>query len=54
MTDYDKLKKCFDDIGVEYYENIRKPNFIEIISNDEEESYILFMFDNQGKYIEMK
>lgn len=53
MTDYEKLKKCFDEIGIEYEifpgvsKDITDPNYWYI----EIEEGFQFHFDEYGKYI---
>ena len=51
MTDYQKLKKCFDEIGIEYEET---SNFsIKFIQIENDVCDILqFIFEANGKYIE--
>lgn len=51
MTDYEKLKKCFDEIGIEYYKEIE--NEIHIYRKDYEK-YIEIIFSVNGKYKEMR
>lgn len=52
MTDYEKLKKCFDEIGIEYRESKGIPSFIQIENNGYD--ILQFIFDDQGKYIEIQ
>lgn len=53
MNDYDKLKKCFDEIGIEYRENKGIAKFIQIESHSKKD-FINIVFDDNGKYIEMQ
>ena len=48
MTDYDKLKKCFDEIGVDY-KDYPEELTIAIIDDHEDES-CKFCFNDDGSY----
>ena len=49
MTDYEKLKKCFDEIGIEYEDYPKEPS-IAVIDHIGEEVFE-YCFDDDGKYI---
>lgn len=53
MTDYEKLKKCFDEIGIEYRENKGIEKFLWIQSHANED-YIIINFDELGKFKEIE
>ena len=53
MTDYDKLKKCFDEIGIEYNsveKNDEINNYFITLPAPFGNVYVEFSFDENGKY----
>ena len=49
QTDYEKLKKCFDEIGVDYEEDIEVSDSI-LRLEDGDGHVVEFLFDSNGKY----
>ena len=51
MNDYEKLKKCFDEIGIKYVDYPEEPSIIIIDDHDDER--IEFCFNDDGSYDSM-
>lgn len=54
MNDYDKLKKCFDEIGLRAYEEPKDPSgsemYIKIFSQDGSRDTIFLIFTSEGMF----
>lgn len=54
MTDYEKLKKCFDEIGLRAYEEVEDPSksemYLKIFSQDGFKDTILIIFTSEGMF----
>lgn len=52
MTDIEKLRICFDELGIKYYHNA-KEGYLGVNATDGSGDAIEFRYDNQGKIKEI-